>query len=297
MSKSSPLLLIRAPHPEETSNIGRRFPHLVAEGDSAEFLIAERTDSPGTMAGWIALKYFPNKHKSDKAKFLFHVNQHFRRQGIGSALLDKAIETARKNGAQKLTHMRPILSGSVGENFIKAKNFVQTSNFMTYELETNKVLAVIEPIFKKLLQKNKLPRQQYLYYVENIVNKPDLSHFVRKNLNQLSNSLKQRIDNNFASFTQSSSPVIIYNNEIVGLALTTIKDTQATIDAKIVAKSYHHTWVNVVLKYELARSLSFLGVTRFKFGTYAKLCSDSNHLLTKTNAQLLLNQSQYELAL
>lgn len=294
---NSPTLYIRDPRPEEILIIQRRFPQILADHEFAHLLVAERTDLQGTMAGWIALKFYPDNNNPEKAKFLFHVNQQYRRQGVGSALIDGAIEVAREAGARTITNMRPILAGSQAENFIKSKDFIQTSNRTTYKIETQTLLDVVKPTYQKLVRKNKLPKKHFLYNLAYILHKEDLIKFIKHNFTPLATAFEKRIRNNFKSFSHPTSPLIVYQNRIVGVALTTVSDCHATIDLTIVAKKFRNTWVNVALKYELARALRAHCVTRLQFGTLAKSQADSNRLLAKTNAQLLLNQSRYELAL
>jgi|GEM_PF-4226255 len=291
------MLHIRGPLPQELKIIRRRFPQLLDTQHPAEIFIADRSDMQGTMAGWLALKFIMDNQGRKKAMTLIHVNQQLRRQGVGSSLLEKSIEVAKNAGAHLVTHMRPILGGSSSEKFLQSKGFERTLQYTTYELKTEKVLEVVRPIYDKLLARKKFSAENNLYSVENIAFKSELNDCIARNLGQLPNLIEERLQSNLDSFSQAVSPVVVDKGRILGLILATVNDNHATIDATAVEQDYRNSWVNVALKYRLARNLKELGIQTVHLGTHAKLHPDSYRLVKRTDAQILLKQRHYELHL
>lgn len=198
-----------------------------------------------------------------------HVIPPCRRHGVGSALVDALIQTARLRNWQALYSAHRVECDGEQFDAWRALGFDVCETVEEHELPLDRFVPRLAPLVDKLHQLGRIPPDARIVplYAANpaAVLQLHLDH-----LGGDRGPLYQRLrGQGVGAFHPRYSRVLLLGDRVVGCILAHRKDRHvAAVDANIVIPELRGGWANVWLKLEATQGAQSLGITHFHFTSF-----------------------------
>ena len=277
-------LEVRPPVGMEELACRRLLPEITRQGYWADFAIA--VDGPPLrILG--ALAYTPGVHESGRRgwRVSFRVAHPYRRQGVGSALLQYAIDAGRRCGLDALqTSHDPINEVDVSP-FLTKRGFQPDDRLSTYEIDAGPLTEFMCSIRDWLAERGEIPADIRLVPLC----ETSLDEVARMHVEYIGGTqaaVLAHLRRVVAGPTADDNRVLLVGNQIVGVHLGETKEGISRTDITFIksdfqGKTTQSGWAQAVLLAHSLERIRRLGVERARFS-----CLSTNRPMMRLVARL-----------
>lgn len=203
-----------------------------------------------------------------------HVLPAWRRCGIGSQLLQTAVDAARRNNAHSVIVQCDSQSELEGVSFLDAKGFQRTEVLTTFEASTERLSSHIRGLRDRLLKSNRVPLEARLIDLRDA----PIMQVAKLHAEYLAGtpqSITRMLNEQLANDGYCHHCVLMLDQKVVGLVLARTVNGVSTVESEVLDPSYRASaqfgWASVVL---LAEEIDW-GVARNSVLTHFS-CTSGN---------------------
>ncbi len=249
-----------------------------AVGRVPELLLA-RMD--GVLAGAAAVAWVPGGFP-----VLLQVHTQFRRLGVGRALLDAAIVSARgETGAVR--SWTTVAAGSAAAGLLGTCGFVPVRRFLWFETDAAQFEAEMTGLLRRVA-----PRVPSRARVVPLRDAPrdGVVGLVSAGLSTLPHDVALRLVPGARNgFDLGLSLAVMLDGTVVGAMLCQVDGDALRVEVNVVAPDMRGRWVNLMLVEAMARQARAAGTRRFRFGCEPHV-TDTLGLARRTGATAMADQ-------
>ena len=213
----------------------------------------------------IALWKMPGFNKKRVAEFLFRAVALDGYPDVDPNLIERLVVSARKGRVRELVTENLVAEGSHFEQFLRSHGFDREKVRLTsYEILVDKISAVLEPLFRRLKERGKIPSEARIVSLSEA--SPNvLQKFVLSNLGWSIHNFRGRLGQREGAFENRVSSVLLVGNEVSGVQLGRTKSGIKISDGFAVAPKLRGGWANIYLRYDSLTNLREYGIDRVQF--------------------------------
>lgn len=126
-------------------------------GHLGDLLIATTAEPSPQVLGSLSLLAIRDSHGAGTLLASARVVQGWRRRGVGSRLLEAAVEEARRLGARAIIAQGDPAAAPDGVAFLAASGFAPAEVLTTFEVATDAVVAYLQPLVDRLRSADQVP--------------------------------------------------------------------------------------------------------------------------------------------
>jgi GNAT superfamily N-acetyltransferase len=261
----APMFFRRSPPPREVGFVVATAPDANRPVGAGAFWFAENRQYPG------------------RARALLHVARSHRRRGLGRALLDQIVTTARDGGATELISP-PLHKSGTAFQFLRASGFEVVEQVVTFGVHLERLVS--QECYDRLIARGKIPPTAKIIPLANAPVE-EVSKIVLDTRAFVSAQMEQRFRRNEHGFSQTLSPIVMVDGRVVGATLITYQNDVAMIDAAAVAPEWRNTWISVVMKNTIGTWLRDRGVREMRFSANPVLHRDTAKYAKRSGARVV----------
>lgn len=220
-------------------------------GSNADIRVASAEAGPplGAAAVW----YTPSREFPEYANLGLHVLEPHRRQGVGRALLENVVDTARKTGAGEL-RVQPLQHESAGFLFAMACGFDAKPATITYEAPMESYKEAYTPVYERIVQRGRMPAGAKMIPLKD-ANREEVCRLLIDYLGFPAHTAAERLRGTEQGFSQTISRVALLDGKMVGVILATYHGIMGAIAGTVVLPEHRNSWVAPALKYHIMHAL------------------------------------------
>jgi GNAT superfamily N-acetyltransferase len=252
----------------------------------ARFFVAAPIDGP-RIIGAAASSPYDQMGGPKAARTALRVIKPWRRQGVGSALVEHVKSAVRERGREAVFAWRPVEPGA--EEYLKWERlgFSKYDTIEHHQVELAHVRQFIGPLYRQLRQRKHIPEDARIVPLD----EADLEQVARLQVGQLGGNirrLKKRLMGEGPSPCHPKlSRCLLKGDRVVGIALVRQEGPKtAAVDALVVSPEVRGGWVNTWLRFDGAQNGLDLGVEKIRFRTFSAH-SDTRKMARKMGATLV----------
>lgn len=278
-------LVVRPPRSDEIQLLRRVIPGAFRGRPQAQLWVAAG-EVPELILGAAALRILPDSERPEAGRFGLQVRPTHRRRGVGSALLYKIIEEAKKAGAPRLAIAGTVVESSPAHALLKGKGFETSQRGFLFEASIAGLLAVLEPAYERMKKRKQFPKDAELIRLGE-ASQDQVRELVLKNLGGQPRALALRLLGGQQGFTQKNSVVLTLKSNVIGAVLVRFVEKKAIIDAIAVAPEYRNRWAHLALKRQVLENLKAAGYTTIFFRANEQAHRDTARFAGRAEAKKL----------
>jgi GNAT superfamily N-acetyltransferase len=197
----------------------------------------------GAACGWAVQK---------EARCWLRVDDKHREKGVGRALMAAAEAEAQKANLESIRPAR-MISGD-HESFLKASGFTEDFTLVMYKSSIDAAHALVEPLFKRLEERNKIPENAEIVDL-NEINKRGLTKetamIIARNLGGHPQRILGRVTGKQPGFDLDFSFVILLDGQPIGILTSNYSEQlkMRVLPSIAVNPKFRNGWANLWLRY------------------------------------------------
>jgi GNAT superfamily N-acetyltransferase len=224
----------------------------------------------GLPLGAAAIWYAPSREFPEYANLRLHVLEPHRRQGVGRALLESVVDTARKTGAGEV-RVPSLQHESAEFLFAMACGFHANAATITYEAPMESYKEAYTPVYERIVERGRMPSGAKMIPLKD-ANREEVCRLLIEHLGFPAHTAAERLRGTEKGYSQIISRVALLDGKMVGVILATYHGIMGAIEGTVVLPQHRNSWVAPALKYHIMHALIAQNVKWVQFSA-----SESQH--------------------
>lgn len=279
------LIGIRAPRPDEWNQVEHLLPQVRAAADNIECLAAvmgPRERVVGCAAWWQSTL----ESEKNAARFVLRVIKPQRGKGIGRALLNALFAKIEATGVEALITAISVQEQTPAYHLLISSGFAHSSIITQFEVDAANFRKVLEPVYKKLKARNKIPSNARLVSIREVP-LDVIRKLVMRQLGGDYYRLGQHLAPGPRGFDRDFSIALMVANEVKGVLLARRKGDIKINEAIAITPGLRGGWAHLFLKYGSLMKTFAAGISKIRFSADAQMHFDTVKLAKRCDATIL----------